>query len=234
MAAMNRRSPPCLGLCAVLMACGQGQSGSDAGTTCGPLMYILGDRCEPLAIGARGDASRTATVTDASIDGSDALAGVDGSPGTGPAPDPSAATAYLMNPGHTGAGTDSTLKPPLSRRWTASLEAPVSYPLVVNGFAYVTTYEMTNAGARLYALDVGSGATAWSVDLGMIGTGSLAIDQGRVFVIDGPSAPITSPPHQLRAFDATSGALLWSALNVAQSSSQAPPVAYRGIVYLYG
>jgi hypothetical protein len=199
-------------------------------------MYILGDRCQPLAIGANGDASRTAAAPDASIGeaGSDANAGVDGSPGTGRTPDPSAATAYLMNPGHTGAGTDSTLKPPLSRRWMVFLKAPVSYPLVVNGFAYVTTQPAFQEVARLYKLDVSSGTTEWSVDLGTASTEDLAFDRGRVFVIDGPSANPLGGQLQFRAFDATSGGLVWSVSPLGQSFYPAPPVAYRGIVYLYG
>jgi outer membrane protein assembly factor BamB len=128
-----------------------------------------------------------------------------------------------MNPGHTSAGTDSTLKPPLARRWMVPLGAIASYPLVVNGFVYVATRGSPfGSPGLLYALDVGTGATAWRVDLGSVGAANLAFDQGRVFVFDG----------RFRAFDASSGTLLWTTAPPGFYDVGAPPVAYRGIVYL--
>jgi outer membrane protein assembly factor BamB len=215
-------------------ACGStGAASSEPDVTCGPLEYIAGSTCLPLIIGAPpgADGSDASAGLDAAVD---AGAGDAGMPDAA-APDPSAATAYLQNPGHTSAAAGSTPRPPLARAWTAALPGPVSYPLIVQGLIVVVTSAIQTAAqsatTTLFALNPDTGATVWQVPLGATSSATLAYDGGRVFVVD--AAPTTVDEGHLRAFDAATGTLAWEAFPDNQAFFAAP-VAYRGIVYLNG
>jgi outer membrane protein assembly factor BamB len=145
-------------------------------------------------------------------------------------------TAFLGNAAHTNAVADPSLVPPLASRWTVTLGPGVSYPLVAKGLAYVTTTGVhtstRSVDASLFALDVITGKTVWSVDLGGPTAASIAYDQGCIFELDESN---TATQGLLRAFDAASGTLAWqTVLDPNQGFYDAPPVAYGGGVYVTG
>jgi outer membrane protein assembly factor BamB len=83
----------------------------------------------------------------------------------------------------------------------------VSYPLVVDGLAYVVTNASQPMNAQLVALEAATGSTAWKVDLGPVRAGTIAYESGRVFEVD--AASDAGAALFLRAYDAVSGALDW-------------------------
>ncbi|MGD0678742.1 MAG: FG-GAP-like repeat-containing protein [Polyangiaceae bacterium] len=145
---------------------------------------------------------------------------------------PTSAASYLVDTAHHNAVADSTLIPPLERQWTRNLGQAVSYPLIINEIVYVTTAGSGAVDPMLYALDQSTGTTLWSADLGAATMASIAYDEGRVFELDELNTGIQG---HLRAYDAMSGSVIWStALDPNQAFYDAPPAAYRGLVYVYG
>ena len=152
-----------------------------------------------------------------------------------PAPTPAAtppatkgtAVAYQIDAAHTGAQYDS-VTPPLTQRWSRDLGGQISYPLIVGGRIFVTVANQSSSGTKLYALDEANGATLWGpVDLGgNYNWSNAAYDSGRVFAVNVDGV--------LRAFDAASGALLWSKQLPGQHSFNSPPTASGGVVYVVG
>ena len=152
-----------------------------------------------------------------------------------PAPTPAAtppltkgtAVAYQIDATHSGAQYDS-VTPPLAQRWSRDLGGQISYPLIVGGRIFVTVANQSSSGTKLYALDEANGATLWGpVDLGgPYGWSNAAYDAGRVFAVNFDGL--------LRAFDAASGALLWSKQLPGQYSFNSPPTASGGVVYVVG
>jgi len=129
--------------------------------------------------------------------------------------------AYQIDATHSGAQFD-TVTPPLARRWSRDLGGQISYPLIANGRIFVTV------ATKLYALDEVNGATLWGpVDLGgTYGWSNAAYDAGRVFAVNYNGV--------LSAFDAASGALLWSKQLPGQYAFDSPPTASGGVVYVVG
>ncbi len=145
-----------------------------------------------------------------------------------PPPTKGTAVAYQIDAAHSGAQFD-TLAPPLVQRWSRDLGGQISYPLIVNGRIFVTVaYNNPSYAAKLYALDEANGATLWGpVDLsGTYPWSNAAYDAGRVFAVNNNGV--------LRAFDAASGALLWSKQLPGQYSFDSPPTASGGVVYVVG
>lgn len=161
-----------------------------------------------------------------------------GAGGASGGPDPRDAVAYQINALHTGASADTTIVPPLKRRWSKDLGGEVSYPLIVDGRVFVTVPNGTPEnfwGARLFALDAETGSTLWGpVELGGEYTrwAGTAFDEGRLFAVNGDGV--------LSAFDPATGSLAWPVKTVdlgeisGQSSFDAPPVAVDGRVYVSG
>jgi outer membrane protein assembly factor BamB len=147
-------------------------------------------------------------------------------PGTGPLPDPSICSSYLINPAHTGSIEDPTLTPPLVRVWKVDFSQPVSYPLIAGGLVYVVVAGAYPSGdSSLVALDAQTGAGAWGP--AYIGKAySLAFDNGRIFTLDSDTF--------VTAFDAMTGQRIWRNQLVKPpyaGEATAAPTAYRGIVY---
>jgi outer membrane protein assembly factor BamB len=144
-----------------------------------------------------------------------------------PPPTKGTAVAYQIDATHSGAQFDSTT-PPLTQRWARDLGGQISYPLIANGRIFVTVANPGTNGATLYALDEANGASVWGpVDLGGSRPWSnAAYDAGRVFAVNHDGV--------LRAFDAASGALLWSTQLPEQSAFWSPPTASGGVVYTTG
>jgi len=137
------------------------------------------------------------------------------------------AVAYQIDEAHTGY-TSAKLRPPLTRSWAVDLGGSVSYPLIAQSKVFVTVTDLSAHGTALYALDAGSGATAWGpVELG--GTypwSNAAYDHGRVFTVNYDGL--------LRAFDAPTGSTLWSVQLPNQYAFSSPPTAGGGTVYVGG
>jgi outer membrane protein assembly factor BamB len=151
---------------------------------------------------------------------------------TAAAPTPTTATersvAYQVDAAHSGSLADKSLKSPLQKLWALDLGGHVSYPLVVDNTVYVAVANTASNGSKLYARDGLTGASVWGpVDLG--GTYSwagIAYENGRVFAVNRDGL--------MRAFNAKSGALVWSTQLPGQSAFTSPPTAYNGIVYVGG
>jgi outer membrane protein assembly factor BamB len=137
------------------------------------------------------------------------------------------AVAYQVNPAHDGATHSTVLGPPLERKWSVDLGQSMSYPLMAQGKVFVTVRNAANYGTQLYALDGATGSIAWGpIPLG--GTyywSAAAYDAGRLFAVNFDGL--------MRAFDATSGTLLWQT-QLGQWAYSSPPTAIQGIVYVAG
>jgi len=143
-----------------------------------------------------------------------------------------AAVAYQINPAHTGLQDGDPIKPALARRWEVDLGGSVSYPLIAGGTVFVTVlFQPLNLPwyTRLYALDFNTGRSRWGPVEFPTRWAAAAYDGGRVFVQLGTGF--------LKAFDAVSGAALWTTRlpNTAQDGdSQSPPSAVGGTVFTEG
>lgn len=138
------------------------------------------------------------------------------------------ATGYQIDQTHAGGQPTDVLRPPLGIVWSQDLGGAVSYPLIEGSRAYVTVADSGSNGSRLFALDLATGVVAWGpIELG--GTyhfSAAAYDAGRIFAVNGQGL--------MTAFDANTGAQLWSAQMPGQYSFSSPPTAFQGIVYLSG
>ena len=138
------------------------------------------------------------------------------------------AGGYQVDQTHAGGQPTDLLRPPLGIVWSQDLGGAVSYPLIVGSRAYVTVADAGSNGSRLFALDLATGSVVWGpIELG--GTyhfSAAAYDAGRVFAVNGQGL--------LTAFDANTGAQVWSAQMPGQYSFSSPPTAFQGMVYLSG
>ena len=162
------------------------------------------------------------------------------SSGSPPAPPPTftpipnqadQATAIGIDPAHSGGQPDDQLAPPLKPVWTVNLNGSVAYPLIANGMIFALVGEPFNAlapvaGARLYAFDLASGRQLWGPleTGGRDNNGSLAYDQGRLFVVNGSG--------WVKAFDSRSGVKLWAVPLQGSLVFNSPVVALNGTVYV--
>jgi outer membrane protein assembly factor BamB len=143
------------------------------------------------------------------------------------APPGTAATAYQLNAGHTGAVGDGFWTGAL-RRWSVNLGAAISYPLIVGNEVYVTAGDNNSAGSRLYAINATTGTLDWGpVEVGAGSPWSgLAYDGGRVFTVNEHGT--------MEAFNAATGALAWTVQLPGQYMFSSPPTATAGVVYTGG
>jgi outer membrane protein assembly factor BamB len=142
------------------------------------------------------------------------------------------AVAYQVGVSHDGFVDDEALAPPLTLRWSRELAGPISYPLIAEGKVFVTAIDdrsVPTNGTSLHAFDQATGETIWSRRISASLWSNAAYDAGRIFVIDRSGL--------MQAFDATSGALLWSVSLYKSSETyafSAPPTAANGLVYTSG
>ncbi len=134
---------------------------------------------------------------------------------------PTIASSYLINASHTSFAAGSSLRAPLARVWTANLPGVASYPLIAGGLVFVIA---AAPSPQLVALSARTGQTVWSATLPG-GFAAHAYDGGRVFTVDGSGTAT--------AFDAATGAKLWSAsmrgTDITDWSTV--PTAYGGVLY---
>lgn len=140
----------------------------------------------------------------------------------------SAATTYQINAAHDGEQPCDTVRLPLEPRWSRNVGGEMSYPVAADGrvFVAVRLREQSSYGATILALSAEDGSTLWGpirLD-GPYWWAGLAYGEGRV-VASGFDGPLT-------AFDAASGAVLWTApIGVLLSSE---PTVFDGRVYVSG
>ena len=141
------------------------------------------------------------------------------------------AVTVQINPAHTGAVTTPGLLPPLAQKWTAQFGGVVSSPLIAAGRVYVCIAQFgqgSEGTVNLYALDLSTGQILWGPQSipSLYSEGYAAFDEGRVFVVNFGGT--------LSAFDAGTGAPLWSEQLPGQYAFSAPPTARDGTVYVGG
>lgn len=129
-----------------------------------------------------------------------------------------------LNPQHTNAVQTGTLAPPLRQRWSVTLDGQVSAPLIAGGRVFVLTRRSGGAGAiTLRALDSQTGSTLWQASIATSEFwGAIAFDANRVYV--------ACSNGKTSAYDATTGAFLWS--RSLSYGGDAPPVARDGLVWV--
>jgi len=133
------------------------------------------------------------------------------------------AVTYQIDPAHSGGQPWSTLRPPLTSRWSVMLgNANLSYPLIVEDSVFLIGSSAN--GSKLYALSAMTGQALWGpIDIGGIAA-DLAWDDGRVFT--------NNESGIVQAFDATSGAPLWTTSTATSFVQVGAPVAVAGILYV--
>jgi len=139
------------------------------------------------------------------------------------------ATAYQINPAHTGAvDLGSELKFPLVKKWAVTLPDALSYPLIAKGKVYVLSRGISGgSGTQLFCLNGATGAIVWQSDVPSNSYwGALTYGDGRVFAIGGTGV--------LRAYDAVTGKIAWSKQLAGQWSFSSPPTYVGGKILVSG
>ncbi|MGY0200542.1 outer membrane protein assembly factor BamB family protein [Leptothrix sp. BB-3] len=148
-----------------------------------------------------------------------------------PTPPLSQSVTFQVDPAHSGRATwPGALTLPASPSWSVTLTGEVSYPLIAAGKVFVTAVSNASGliGRELRAYDQLTGQLAWG-PVSLAGTfpwTGHAYDNGRVFVLNSDGL--------LRAFDAATGASLWSSQLPVQYLFSSPPTAVNGLVYVSG
>lgn len=209
--------------CSSVVALDKG-SGSSTASAASPGGTGAGGAFPAATTTAIGGPTRPGTTTTgaASTSSSASSTGATGDP-----PGPDEAVAFQINPGHTGAVENDSLTPPLTMRWSRNLGAQVSYPLIAGGRVFVTTGS-SNSTAKLIALEQKTGQTIWGpIELGGSSPASYAAyEGGKVFTVNYDG--------EVRAFEATTGAELWSMHLPSMGRFDSALTALGGKIYITG
>jgi len=138
------------------------------------------------------------------------------------------ATAFQMNPAHTGAVTFASVSFPASPTWSVDVGGTPSYAVIANGKVYVTV-AIAGGSSQLLALDQATGATAWGPVV-LSGAANAAYDSQTLFVISAPFSTAAT----IEALDPNSGQLLWSALLTGTYGYSSAVTAANGVVFSAG
>lgn len=145
-------------------------------------------------------------------------------------------TAYQIDPAHDGDQLGDSLTAPLAAapKWSVTLGASVTNPMIANGFVYVIGQAAVvppqyNGDATLYALNEFNGSVAWQVSLANPGEVGLAYDNGRILTTIMPDNGTQGT--EVNAYNASTGALDWT-VTPFEVDMVAAPVAVNGIVYV--
>lgn len=135
------------------------------------------------------------------------------------------AVTYQIDTAHSGRSTLSGFTGQLTQLWTRNLGGGISYPLIANGFVYVTVAAGT--ATTLYALDPGSGNTVWQAPIpGDEPVSSLAYDDGQIFIVNLSGL--------VESFNATTGTHRWNTQLPREWFFPWPLIALRGTVFVGG
>ncbi|MFI5299912.1 MAG: PQQ-binding-like beta-propeller repeat protein [Polyangiales bacterium] len=166
-------------------------------------------------------------LTDAGLDSIGSETVVDSSTTT-----PSTATAYLIDPNHTGTQPHDALTLPLVQRWSVGFDGTPSYPLIVDGRVFVLVSNVVvgepNAvfTVDVRALSIDDGSTLWGpTSIGGVNplNGGIAYDHGRLFLKNQDGA--------VSALDPATGSQLWvTTIPGALGTCFSPPTASNGIL----
>lgn len=142
--------------------------------------------------------------------------------------------AYQINPAHTGAIEVTGLQLPLTVKWSVTLNGTASYPLILPGEVIVIDGGNSTVPSTLEALSAADGSALWSqpVPSGFGGWVGAAYDRGVVFAVNYDAPGFTS--GSMSAFNATTGALVWTATLPGEYQFTSPPTALNGMVYTGG
>jgi outer membrane protein assembly factor BamB len=152
------------------------------------------------------------------------------------------ATAFQLNPAHTGYSPDS-LPPTLQQRWSVDLGRQVSHPLIADGKVFVLAQGVQLPGRTdpvyaLFGLDQQTGKVLWRTLLDFPGPwpSPLAYDNGRIFLATAYDVPAEHTAYgAVDAYDARTGARVWRRGGLNYSwVFDGPPVAADGVVYATG
>jgi len=133
---------------------------------------------------------------------------------------------FQIDATHTGSITTEHLTPPLKQRWVVDFGQSISYPLIADGKVFVTVAN-ASSGTTLFALNAANGGLLWSFNLsGSFRWSGLCYENGRVFAVNGSGL--------LRAFDGTSGSVIWQAQLPGQFVFSSPPTVSDGVIYAGG
>jgi outer membrane protein assembly factor BamB len=155
-------------------------------------------------------------------------------PNPSPTPPLSQSVAFQIDYAHSGFTTVGGSGPtfPPTATWSATLNGPVSYPVIAGGLVIVTTgvnaSDPTAYGTSLYALSLATGAVVWG-PLTITGTyafSAAAYDHGNIFVVNEDGT--------VQAFVAATGASLWTVTPPAVGPSTVAPTAVNGVIYVGG
>ncbi|HTP38826.1 MAG TPA: PQQ-binding-like beta-propeller repeat protein [Steroidobacteraceae bacterium] len=135
------------------------------------------------------------------------------------------AVSFQMNTAHTGAVSFDNLVFPTGPSWSVDVGGTPSYALIAQGLVIVTV-SVTGGSSQLVALDQADGHTVWGPVV-IAGTSNAAYDSGKVFAL----SSIFGNAGTMEAFDASTGAQLWSTLLTGQYAFDAAPTAANGFVY---
>jgi outer membrane protein assembly factor BamB len=99
-------------------------------------------------------------------------------------------------------------EPPLGVRWAVELGVTISYPVVADGMAFVTTRPSADApyGTEVHALDLATGQERWwRPESGGFWWSALAYDQGRLALVN-HDGRVTGPARRCGRPSSTSTA----------------------------
>jgi outer membrane protein assembly factor BamB len=148
---------------------------------------------------------------------------------------PDQSVAYQINPQHTGSIATKTLFPPLAIRWTVNLNATVGYALIAEGKVFVLAGDSNANPVSLYALEGATGTILWGPVLipeGAYFWAAAAYDNGKIFVV--PDQDRNTGEGAIYAFNASTGAQIWTANLPEQYLFNSAPTALGGGVFTGG
>jgi hypothetical protein len=147
--------------------------------------------------------------------------------------DPDSWPTYQANERHTGYVPRRFDTETFSLRWSKAVAPGFTLNPVtsVDGRVFVTPVGYFSPGMSLFALDARDGATLWTKDFGSVfSVNPPAWGYGNVYVQTGNHTPGT----WIHAFDAESGALVFSSPLEAQWERYFAPTVFDGGVYVNG
>ena len=140
-----------------------------------------------------------------------------------------AATAYQLNPAHTGSVNFTTeLKFPLVKKWTATFPGQLGYPIIAEGKIFVLSAGINDGnGAELYALDAATGNQLWKAFIeSPYKWAGLTYGDGRLFALGGGG--------EISSFDPATGRVWWAKLLTGQYSFTSAPTFSGKALYIGG